>query len=520
LIHVITINAGPARDWLDIFLLDENYRNIDLSLEFQRIGIHRRRTMSGSSKNASVRYSVDKSPVVAQDHAKTAEDRENKGGKLRTTIASLLTILVDENLYLTSLQISKAILVACAEETLAIDKMDSASEAMKKRKQTLRTLAAEVIGSILVFIAVSHKHNNIKSGIILALASLNSLINLMRDEIYIQLRLTFQEFIRRENLLYEILRAFARCLNGFDMIKQKCDKNAFIEIEKESSKIMRSCLSLITATVCGNDACKNVLSLLLQANREKVGSTRVKSTSDNRGKDSSKGAVATKSASGLTSLILCGERSPSKESIIVMLDLLLDGPYAGQCYLVEGLDGNRSMFGNDDDRPKIRNLAVLPDYFHLIPHCEESVQLFALESFKNLISGRASLINLNVCSTSRPKVLDIALDLFPYLPDKVQSSNAELVELLGRHSVSVASLKRLFRALQQTEGLKHPYSWKIIQVCLFHCNLSKKVSESFFLIFDRLCKECSYMILVLNIPLSLMAVVVVSNYPLFINGHP
>ena len=464
LIHIITINAGPAREWLDIFLLDENYRSVDLSSEFQRIGIHRRRSMSGSK--VSGRYSIDKSPAGEQTKTPAEDNRDGKGGKLRGTVASLLTILVDENLYLASLQISKAILIACAEETLVIDKLDSSNESSRKRKQSLRTLAAEVIGSVLVFIAVSHKHTNIKSGMVVALASLNSLINLMRDEIYSGLRLTFQEFIRRENLLYEILRAFARCLNGFDVIKQKCDKTMFVEVEKESSKIMRSCLSLITATVCGNDACKNVLSLLLQANREKVGSSRVKTSSDNRSKEAAKGSIATKNASGLSSLILCGERSPLKETIIVMLDLLLDGPHAGLCYLSDGLDNGKSMFSNDDDRPKIKNLAILPDYFHLIPHCEESVQLFALESFKNLISGRASLINLNVCSTSRPKVLDIALDLFPYLPDKVQSSNAELVELLGRHSVSVASLKHLFRALQQTEGLKHPYSWKIIQVNL------------------------------------------------------
>jgi hypothetical protein len=442
LIHLLTTSVGDVRDWLDIFLMDDQYRAVDLSVELSKSSSIMRRPSSSMKIN---------SPESGRN--------DEKNGKLRSSIAALLTMLVDEKLYLASLQISHAILVACARETLAIDQVEDVTEGMRRRKQNLRSLAAEVIGAILMFVAVSHKHTNIKVGVSLTLASLNSLTMLLRDERYVALRLTFQEFIRRENLLYEMLRAFARCLNGFDLMKQRSDAVAFVEIDSLSTQVMRAGLTTLIATVSGNDACKNVLSLLLQANREKVGGGRAKPLSSI---ESGRSSGSMKSASGLSSLVLCGERSPSRETIVVLLDLLLDDPHAGLYCVAEGMVN--PLFNNDDDRPKIRNVAVLPDYFHLIPQCQESVQLFALESFKNLVSGRASLINQNVCSISRPKVLDIALDLLPFLPDSAQSSDAELIELLGRHSISVASLKHLFRTLQQKEGLKHPYSWKIVQV--------------------------------------------------------
>lgn len=482
LLHLISPATSIGFDWLEVFLQDDQFRTIDLSFEFQKTGVHRRRNVASTSSTLSssssskitsrLTMAVDKSPMDNRN-----DDTKDRGCRLRNSIASLLTLLLDENLYRAAVYITQCLIVACAEETVAIDKeqlhfsQGSHHDSGRKRKQAIRSLAADAMNQLLAFAAVSHKHSNLRFSILVVNDAMNSIIFLLRDARYQHLRLAIQEFIRRENILYEILRSFARCLNGFDIMKTKLEGVALEEMDKFTADIIRTTLTLITATVSGNDACKNILSLLLQANREKVGSSRLKSSVTSM--DGKSKNVSSKTASGLTSLILCGEKSPSHDTIVVILDLILDGPFGGSSFQNNGANAKAVLFSHDEDRPKIKNFAILPDFFLLIPHCQEQVQWFAIESFKNLVCGRASLVNLNVCSTSRPKVIDIALDLFPYLPDRIQSSNSELVELLGRHSVSVASLKHLFRVLQQKDGLRVPYSWKIIQVS-YHLHVNAK----------------------------------------------
>ena len=533
LIYLITTTAEVApKDWLDIFLNNDRFRAVDLPSEFQLLGINRSQqyqqlmaqmhsqqrkeelqklqqsqyqvVQSSTRWSAwNARYSDLRMSVGSIDMQNEGSGRKEPGSnrerdrKLHSSVASLLIILLNERFYSASLQIMKAMLLACAEEVYTIDKAALSSslssenkESSRQRKQVLRNLVTEVIVSLLMLVSASYRLSPQRCSINQVLSSLNMVIHLLRYEQYSGLRLTFQEFIRRGNVFKEILRAFAKCLNGYDLVKQKFGMVEGIPvIEKDSSRMMRACLSLLTAAVCGNESCKHDLSVLLHANRERVGSARMKTSADNRGTElhvasdvaTQEDIIAAKTATGLTSLILCGESFPTKETIIVILDLILDGPFAGFEYLMKN-GGTISMSGEefasgktgserlveklfvvDVDRPKIHNFAVLPDYFHLIPHCSDSVQHFALESFKNLISGRASLVNLNVCSNSLPKVLDIALDLFPYLSDAMQSINAEIVERLGRHSISVATLKHLFRTLQQQEGFKHTYAWKVVK---------------------------------------------------------
>ncbi len=479
LLHILSPGVSNGYDWIDVFVLDDKFMQIDISSEIQLRSP--KRSSSSRSSRVSTRSTSDR------------PTSERPGGerscRMRSTVYPLLLLLLEEPLYQSSLQIIQYILVGCAEaiHVLDLEDMKLGEGTNRRKKQNFRSLGAEVVNIIFGFLSVSHKHSNINFSVNVLKTGLNGLLYLLRDEHLHHLRIHIQEFIRRENLLYEFLKAFARSLYGFDSrpktftegsglsrsfpstsdLAETCDS----EPQPKQVEILRLGLAFLTSAVSGNDASKNELRLLLQTSKEKLVAGRVRfATTFTDGKDKPGAApLSNKAASKLTSLILCAERSPAKDTIVVLLDLILEGPSAGEEFVTSD-NKSEPLFSTDSDRPKIRNTSVLQDYFQLIPSCAPDVQQFAIRSFINLIRGRASLINQNVCSAARPKVIDIALDMMEVVSESIQSISAELIELLGRHSVSVASLKHLFRKLQTDTGARPVYAWKIIQALqgMFH----------------------------------------------------
>jgi hypothetical protein len=473
-------------DWIDLFLNDDRMVNVDVSAEVQQKYLIMRKNLGKfrGTPSASSRPTSD----GRSTNEKADPSGKDRALKLRSTLYPLLLMILDENLYLTSLQIIQYIIVVSAEAILALDIEDiKAGEHLNRRKkQSYRSLGAEVVNLIFSFLSVSHKHPNPSFSVAVLKAGLNSLLYLLRSEELVHIRIHIQEFIRRENLLYEFLKSFARSLYGFDSKPKSSSVTSNLtsliatELNQQSSstrqtsnavlpqvEILRLGLAFLTSVVAGNDASKNELRLLLQTSKEKLVSGRVRFATTLS--DSSSRSMMSKATSKLTSLILCAEKQPAKDTIVVLLDLILEGPLAGEEF-TSLVTPNEVLFMTDADRPKIRNTSVLQDFFQLIPSCTLEVQQFAIRSFVNLIRGRASLINQNVCSAARPKVIDIALDMMEVISEQMQTPTAELIELLGRHSISVASLKHLFRKLQTDTGGRPRYAWKVIQALqgMFH----------------------------------------------------
>lgn len=166
--------------------------------------------------------------------------------------------------------------------------------------------------------------------------------------------------------------------------------------------------------------------------------------------------------------ILVTEKIPSLETVVILFELLLDSTFgSNQLFLTEDeVIQSKGMFANDDDRPKIVNQIMIPSIFEILPKCEINVQKVILSTFLNLVTGRASLVNLTLSTTNlRPQsVLDLSLDLFPSTTDEIQVEIVKLMQTLGRHGISVAQLKHLFFCLQKdTDGTRPAYSYRILQ---------------------------------------------------------
>jgi hypothetical protein len=166
--------------------------------------------------------------------------------------------------------------------------------------------------------------------------------------------------------------------------------------------------------------------------------------------------------------VLVTEKIPSLETVVVLFELLLDSTFGNnKLFLIEDeVTQSKGMFANDDDRPKIVNQIMITSIFNVLPKCEINVQKVILSTFLNLVTGRASLVNLTLSTTNlRPQsVLDLSLDLFPNTTDEIQIEIVKLMQTLGRHGISVAQLKHLFFCLQKDiDGTRPAYSYRILQ---------------------------------------------------------
>ncbi len=123
---------------------------------------------------------------------------------------------------------------------------------------------------------------------------------------------------------------------------------------------------------------------------------------------------------------------------------------------------NSGLFSQDQDGIKIYNESVITILFHILPLCDGKIQEFIFDTFSNLLNGKASLVNLATSSNSKPPMLDMALDLFPILPEHSQEYLVRLLKSLGKHSISVSQMKHLFRIMQTPGATRH--NWRVLEV--------------------------------------------------------
>jgi len=247
----------------------------------------------------------------------------------------------------------------------------------------------------------------------------------------------------------------------------KCSKSSTLENLtdfqlKLKRDVMRQGLSLLTSVMIGHDANKSELGAILSSSILKDGSVSSSFIT-------SKSARKYLSAENFISMLLHNEPVPSIETVVVLFEMMLDSPsgvtlesLSSKAILASGLFAQ-----DDDDRPKIKNPKIIPTIFQLLIHCHDDVQKFIINTFQNLLTGRASLVNLSICSQTEPRMLVLGLNIFPDISDEVQVLNVKLIQTLGNHNISVAELKHLFRSLQSKQDYRPSYTWRVLQVYSF-----------------------------------------------------
>ncbi len=257
-------------------------------------------------------------------------------------------------------------------------------------------------------------------------------------------------------------------LNIINMMKQPHDIKSTVMISSDKwilVSIARQALSLLTSIMANNNTNKSIFSkLVLHADG---GDQSLSNPESNRENHDMTNFVKKKQSlltfDSLVSSVLDVEPTMSLETSLVLFDMLLDGPCVhNRIMLTDESLLSSGLFSADDDRPKIRNLSIIFLLFASIPHAPFAIQKFILITFNNLVTGRASLVNLSACSHSQ--VLDLVLDLFPRVMDNTHEYLVHLLQTLGRHSISIAQLKHLFRMMQSDGDNRPAHTHRLVQV--------------------------------------------------------
>jgi hypothetical protein len=153
-------------------------------------------------------------------------------------------------------------------------------------------------------------------------------------------------------------------------------------------------------------------------------------------------------------LIVSEEGKPTLETILILFDMLFDRPNANNKKILES--GDLQYSSNELEKIYFDNMIFLPIILKIVPFCEKKVQQFILSTLHSMLIGECSLVNLSKCSQMQPPLVDVLLDLILALNGDTVLLAAELLQIMGRHSITVAQLKRIFRLMQSKGGRARP----------------------------------------------------------------
>lgn len=155
-------------------------------------------------------------------------------------------------------------------------------------------------------------------------------------------------------------------------------------------------------------------------------------------------------------LVLDVEPSVTFETVLLLVDMMLKNGISKHDSTISDLlalhePPSHGIFNSSCDLPIVENDTVAPVLFDLLPFASEPIQQCILRSFLALISGAQSTVNRTRLSHLQPSVIEMVLLLFPQLSRAVQPTALELLQQMGKHSISVSQLKRIFRVMQVTD---------------------------------------------------------------------
>ena len=242
---------------------------------------------------------------------------------------------------------------------------------------------------------------------------------------------------------------------------------------------LRHFLAMLTAVMLRSDITKHRFTSLMLLKKYSKNKAKVTSSSVGEGGlwSDPQSACNFHDVAGMIKTL---EPSPSLETILILFDLLLDGPCEDNAQLIEsGRLPRNGLFYNDENKVCLSNMVVIPMILLLIPSCALPLQKCIFLSLHNLLVGRFALVNLSKCGDSQPPVFDSLLDLFLHLPEETQPLCVELMQVIGRHNVSVAQLKRMFRLMHTKGDFRPKYTWMLLKTLRLMINEAKRPKHFF-----------------------------------------
>jgi len=225
--------------------------------------------------------------------------------------------------------------------------------------------------------------------------------------------------------------SLSNCAEGAALRKAEKDPNALL-----MPQIYKQTISLLSA-----------LMMQHEGNTQSFAS-KIRTSTDGLHKSSTE---------DFTSILREFEQVPSLELVVVLLEMLLSANLSPSVHRLVRSNGDPEKVmeeiagANQSKKYKIVNPSVIPCIFSLLQFCEADTQLFAIQFFDFLTTGKSSLVNynLNECSKCNPHLLDLCIDNILQLSDfHVQKVNVRLIQTLGRHKITVSHLKHLFKIMQ------------------------------------------------------------------------
>ena len=243
---------------------------------------------------------------------------------------------------------------------------------------------------------------------------------------------------------------------------------------------LRHFLSMLTGLMIDSGITKHKFSILMLLKKHSKNKAKVVSN-PNSTLTAGTGGSSTRNFHDVAGMVIALEESPSLETILILFDLLLDGPKQDNKAIIEcGIIPENGMFSDTESDVCMSNMVVIPIILLLIPSCSLPLQKCVLLTLQNLLTGRFSLVNLSKCCDMQPPVLDSLLDLFLQLKEQVRPLCLDLLQVIGMHNISVAQLKRIFRLMHIQSDYRPAYTSMLLR-CLRGMVSTVKCPKHFFL---------------------------------------
>ena len=192
--------------------------------------------------------------------------------------------------------------------------------------------------------------------------------------------------------------------------------------------------------------------------------------------------------------ILHAEPTTSLATILVLFDMMFDGhPWFVDKIVQAGLlsDLNASESSENDSllailaltrfRPRIHNRKLIAVLLSIAAVCRYRLRKFIISMFTVLVDTCAPIVNVTTCLSTDRSLFDMILDQFPSYESDIQVDAAGLLEVLGKHSISVSQLKKLFRMIQSRGKCRPPYTSLLLRT-LRAMMIEKREPRQFFIL--------------------------------------
>jgi hypothetical protein len=396
-----------------------------------------------------------------------------KAGYLR--LNKLFLHLLDPLTRLMALQIIVGIIISCAKEYEKIQELKVDQEKNSQRKSEyvlaggtlgINTLVIDTLGLLNLFIGWSTSYSSDFDCSTAVINIMSLLTWVLRSSLFKPTRVMLQQFFLKSDSIFNLLINLSDCLNITD--KSKCS------VEQRRT-IMHYGLTLLFAVIKDNEGCQSDLQSILLSSSANYNGNIVGAKKSNRKLTYAEVVQYILIACPSNSLQSSSDSLVTLETVIILIEIMFDKTFEEYHQVISNEDGAKNilatgLFNNDGDRPRIKNISIVPILFYLIQFCNNAVlQKFIIYTFQNLITGRASIVNLNILTAHiRPKsALDLSLECLPHLVDEVQDHLVIFIQTLGKHGISVSQLKHIFMMFQSKEynGVKvrPSYTSKVIK---------------------------------------------------------